>query len=148
MTGGPAQPPAPDSSLGASIGAAGAGPEGGRGAEPALSPVAPPVSARRSAALTAASALAARKRRGPVFLARRSYRLRRLRDAARLLPVAGGFLFLLPILWAPVAGEGRATATDGIYLFLVWFGLIGAAAVLAPRLAEGDEAPQTGGEPH
>jgi hypothetical protein len=132
MTGGPAQPPAKG----------GAGPDGGG------MPTSEPISGRRAAALSAATALAARKRRGPVFLARRGYRLRRLRDAARLLPVAGGFLLLLPILWAPAEDAARATATDGIYLFLVWFGLILAAAVLAPRLAEGDEAPDPGGEPH
>lgn len=74
--------------------------------------------------------------RAPLFLARRSYRARRLRDAARLLPVVGMFLFLLPMLWAPAATEARDTAPDGIYLFLVWAGLIVIAALLAPGLAD------------
>lgn len=36
---------------------------------------------------------------GPLFLARADYRRRRLRDAARLLPVVGALLMLLPLLW-------------------------------------------------
>ncbi len=39
-----------------------------------------------------------RKPKRPLFLARAPYRRRRLRDAARLLPVVGGFLLLLPLL--------------------------------------------------
>ena len=72
----------------------------------------------------------------PLFLPRPDYRLRRLADAARLLPLFGGFLWLLPILWGPQDTVARDTAWDGIYLFLVWVGLIGAAATLAPGLAK------------
>lgn len=94
------------------------------------------------------------KRRAPLFLKRKSYRLRRLRDAARLLPILGGFLVLLPVLWTPGASSGADTAWDGIYLFSVWLVLVAAAAALAPGLAhdapEGDEAdalePPRGGE--
>ena len=74
--------------------------------------------------------------RPPLFLARRSYRARRMRDAARLLPVAGLFLFLLPMLWAPAATEARDTAPDGIYLFVIWAGLVAVAALMAPGLAD------------
>ncbi|TKA94608.1 hypothetical protein FAZ78_21430 [Cereibacter changlensis] len=70
----------------------------------------------------------------PLFLARRSYRRRRLRDVARMLPVFGAFLFLLPVLWAPGLTERRDTAPDGIYLFAAWFFLVLAAAALAPGL--------------
>lgn len=77
--------------------------------------------------------------RRPIFLARRSYRRRRLRDAARMLPVFGAFLFLLPILWAPGLTERRDTAPDGIYLFGTWFLLVLVAAALSPGLsAEAD----------
>jgi len=62
-----------------------------------------------------------------------------MRDAARLLPVLGAFLVLLPILWAPAATEARDTAPDWIYLFVVWALLILAAAILGPRLT--DESP-------
>lgn len=75
------------------------------------------------------------RRPGPVFLPARGYRLRRLHDAARLVPVFGAVLFLLPVLWSPGETEARGTAPDAIYLFLVWAGLIGVAAVLARGLA-------------
>lgn len=79
-------------------------------------------------------------RRVPLFLKRRSYRRRRMRDAARLLPVFGAFFFLLPILWSPGRTPVPDTAPDGIYLFVVWFLLILAAAALAPGLtAQSDD---------
>lgn len=80
------------------------------------------------------------KRRAPLFLKPKSYRQRRLRDAARLLPVLGGFMVLLPILWTPAARSGEDTASNGIYLFSVWVGLVALAAALAPGLAR--EAPE------
>lgn len=77
--------------------------------------------------------------KGPLFLARAPYRRRRLRDAARLLPVVGAFLLLLPLLWAP---DSRMSLSSGdvIYFFLVWLGLIGLAAAFAPGLRGGDGA--------
>ncbi len=74
----------------------------------------------------------------PLFLQRRPYRRRRRIDAARLLPVFGAFLLLLPMLWAPVGARGHDTVDDGLYLFLVWAGLIAVARILAPGLT-GDE---------
>ncbi|WP_430463993.1 hypothetical protein [Tabrizicola sp.] len=71
---------------------------------------------------------------GPLFLARAVYRRRRLRDAARLLPVVGLFLMLLPALGRDSAGD----VGDGIYLFVLWALLIVAAAVLAPGLSAQD----------
>ena len=86
-----------------------------------------------------------RQRRTPLFLPRPSYRMRRLVDAARLLPVFGGFLLLLPILWGPADTSARDTASAGIYLFGVWAVLIALAAWLAPGLADaaddGDAVP-------
>ena len=72
----------------------------------------------------------------PLFLGRKGYRARRLRDAARLLPVLGLVLLLLPMLWAPAV---RATVADAIYLFVVWVALIAAAAALARRLRQGSD---------
>lgn len=72
--------------------------------------------------------------RQPLFVARRTYRRRRLMDAARMLPVVALVLFLLPMLWAPAAGHLRLTAPDGIYLFAIWAALIVAARLLAPGL--------------
>jgi hypothetical protein len=86
------------------------------------------------------------KKRGPLFVAPRSYRRRRLRDAARLLPVLGTFLFLLPILWSPGQTERQDTAPDGIYLFLVWGVLIVIAGFLSGRLMEQADTPAGGQE--
>jgi len=69
----------------------------------------------------------------PIFLARETYRRRRLIDAMRLLPVLGIGFFMVPML---DAGH-RATAPGGIYVFAVWFLLIVAAAVLTRGLARG-----------
>ncbi|RVT85302.1 hypothetical protein DXV76_05910 [Rhodobacteraceae bacterium CCMM004] len=70
----------------------------------------------------------------PLFLARQTYRRRRLMDAARILPVVGAVLFLLPELWA--SGEGGAsTARGGLYLLAVWILLIVVAAALSHRLS-------------
>lgn len=57
-------------------------------------------------------------------------------DAARLLPIFGGVLLLLPILWGPSETEVRSTASDGMYLFLIWGVLVALAAWLAPGLAD------------
>jgi len=82
--------------------------------------------------------------RPPLFLARRSYRVQRLRDGARLLPVLGMFLVLLPVLWAPDATATRDTAPDGIYLFAVWAGLVAAAALMARGLGGDASEAETG----
>ena len=76
---------------------------------------------------------------GPLFLARAVYRRRRMRDAARLLPMVGLLLVLLPGL------RQSGSASDAIYLFVVWAVLIGGAAALAPGLsrAEADTAPES-----
>jgi hypothetical protein len=75
--------------------------------------------------------------RSPLFLARASYRRRRLRDAARLLPIVGAFLLLLPILWMP-DGRIKLTSADIIYFFAAWAGLILVAAAFARGLRVGD----------
>ena len=77
----------------------------------------------------------------PLFLPRARYRRRRLRDAARLLPVFGAFLILLPILWSPATTQGSDTGPDGIYLFAVWAGLIALAFVLSRPLGGDDAGP-------
>lgn len=67
--------------------------------------------------------------RPPEFLARRTYRLRRLMDAARLLPIFGLLLLLLPMLRADSDAAAPPTAMEGVYLFAVWAMLILAAYV-------------------
>ncbi len=78
--------------------------------------------------------------RAPLFLARAVYRQRRLRDAARLLPLVGFFLLLLPLMWSDTARAGRIA----VYVFGVWALLIGLAAYVAPGLAqpEADTPPE------
>lgn len=83
-----------------------------------------------------------RRPRRPLFLARAPYRRRRLRDAARLLPVLGLFLLLLPLLWSPEA-RMSLRAADVVYFFAVWLVLIALAAAFAPALRGGDG---TGGQ--
>lgn len=64
-------------------------------------------------------------------------------DGARLLPLAGIFLILLPVLWQPRSTPAPDTGFGVIYLFSVWTLLILAARILswlipdAPDDAEG-----------
>lgn len=80
------------------------------------------------------------RRPAPLFLERRSYRRRRLADAARMLPVLGTLLLLLPLLWSPQTTPEADTARGGIYIFLVWGSLILAAFLIARKLAQGGTA--------
>lgn len=67
--------------------------------------------------------------RPPIFLQPEPYRRRRLVDAARLLPVFGTFLVIVPCLLLPRGLEGT-TASMMMYLFLVWTLLIVFAAMI------------------
>lgn len=74
----------------------------------------------------------------PVFLERRTYRRRRMMDAARLLPLFGLGLFLVPLLW-PQANdsEPQVPMSDAfVYIFVVWAGLILVSGLLS-RQARG-----------
>ncbi|WP_417274567.1 hypothetical protein [Celeribacter halophilus] len=70
------------------------------------------------------------ERRMPLYLARASYRRRRLIDALRLLPFLMFGLWLLPLLWG---GEGTnrplgAGSRAFVHVFVVWaLGLIACA---------------------
>lgn len=70
-----------------------------------------------------------------VYLERRTYRRRRMMDAARLLPVLGVLLFLVPLFWAPDPVQPAATARGMAYIFAVWAGLILASAWISRCLA-------------
>jgi hypothetical protein len=70
-------------------------------------------------------------------------------DAARLLPLLGVFLVLLPILWHPAESSEADTVGGGVYLFTVWIVLIACALFLSrllsappPQEASGDEEPR------
>ncbi|MDB2407334.1 hypothetical protein N9W17_02225 [Jannaschia sp.] len=74
---------------------------------------------------------------------RRAWRRDRVRDAARLLPVLGLGLMLLPdlILSGSEAGQG-ATRSWGIYLFIAWGVLIVLAIWLARAASAEGPDPQ------
>ena len=82
----------------------------------------------------------------PLFLERRSYRRRRMADAARVLPLLGFVLVLVPILWLPAESTTPDTVRGGVYLFTVWFGLILAAFVLSRMLGDEDDRRPPGDE--
>lgn len=82
----------------------------------------------------------ARPAKPPVFLARASYRQRRLRDAARLLPMVAGVLMMLPLLWSRSDGSGLPTSVVLIYLFVLWVVVIALAGLLS-RLIDPDHEP-------
>jgi hypothetical protein len=83
----------------------------------------------------------------PLFLERRSYRQRRLMDAARLLPVLGALLWLVPLLWPQreTSAEVAAVSTSNaiLYIFGVWVVLALIALLLSLLL---DAKAETQGE--
>lgn len=86
------------------------------------------------------------RRGAPLFLARQTYRARRIREGARVLPVLGVVLVLLPLLWAGDPETPAPTRGGMIYIFGVWLLLIAAAGWLSRRLdtsaaEEPDEGP-------
>lgn len=83
----------------------------------------------------------------PKFFARSSYRRRRVIDAARLLPVLGLFIFMLPVLWHPADTPEPDTARGGLFLFAGWFGIIVATFLIARILMRaGPPAAEDAGE--
>lgn len=80
-----------------------------------------------------------------MFLERRTYRRRRLMDAARLMPIVGAVLFAVPLLW-PEGGEaGATTMSEAItYIFGLWAVLIGASVLFGLNIRKW--ADEWGGE--
>lgn len=79
--------------------------------------------------------------RPPLFLERRAYRRRRAMDAARMLPLLGAVLLLIPLLWAPQKTEASDTASGWLFIFAVWLGLIVASFLLSRKLCGGIDPP-------
>jgi hypothetical protein len=106
----------------------------------------------RPAALDAATLRSGKR---AMFLQRRTYRRRRLMDAARILPLIGIVLFIIPLLWPQTGdakGEPTATSTAITYIFVIWALLIWASAVFAYYIRHwseiwGGETPPAGGAP-
>lgn len=80
--------------------------------------------------------------RTPPFLARDSYRLRRLMDAARFLPVFGFVLILLPLMREDPETGAASAASEGVYLFVVWLVLIVGTFVMARGLRKAFAPPK------
>jgi hypothetical protein len=60
----------------------------------------------------------------PLFLAKASYRQRRVRDALKIMPWFGALLFLIPLLWQRSGAEAQSTSGALVYLFGCWLVLI------------------------
>lgn len=87
-----------------------------------------------------------------LFLERETYRRRRLLDAARVLPVLGIALWLVPLLWPETPQDGVPMSVALVYVFGVWALLILCAFLfgLKVRTHHADDAPaprQGGGQP-
>ena len=72
-----------------------------------------------------------------LFLERRTYRLNRLQDAARLLPLLGLVLIFGPTFIRDTgSGEGTGSLSAAlVYYFAIWLGLIVVTAVLGRALS-------------
>ncbi|SFO22254.1 hypothetical protein SAMN04487859_119105 [Roseovarius lutimaris] len=87
--------------------------------------------------------------RGPVFLARRTYRRRRLADAARLLPIIGTVLICIPLLWQGEGASGATRTTMAMfYIFGLWVLLALIAGIVSHylRASENEEPPRGVGD--
>jgi uncharacterized membrane protein len=74
----------------------------------------------------------------PVFLQRASYRQRRLRDAAKLIPFLGIILWVIPLAWSKDTADAQIGSNGLIYIFGVWVVLIVLTALLASRIRADD----------
>lgn len=81
------------------------------------------------------------------FLARNSYRLRRLMDAARFLPVFGFVLLLLPLMREDLQTGAASAASEWAYLFAVWLVLIGATLFMSRGLRKAFDPPKSPPKP-
>lgn len=78
--------------------------------------------------------------RGPIFVARASYRQRRLRDGVRMMPVFGIVLWLIPLM---SSGNGL-TSRVGLFIFGVWLALIIVAGLIAGRMSRNTDESEGG----
>ncbi len=75
-----------------------------------------------------------------VFLARTTYRQRRLRDALRMLPILGVVLWLTPLLWGADETGSSRTGSAFVFVFTVWVLLIVLSAIFARFLSPDEQA--------
>ena len=84
-------------------------------------------------------------RRRPLFLDKTHYKRSRAIDAARILPIAGFVLLLLPILWTGNDSIGIMQAA--LFLFGLWALMIVAALLLSRFLRDPAPDPVSGPAP-
>lgn len=81
-----------------------------------------------------------------IFLEERSYRLRRLVDGVRIVPVVGAWAFMLPLLWpdGETQAENAVSMSSAlIFIFAIWLGLIVmSAGLLLARIALRRRSPE------
>ncbi|SEW20134.1 hypothetical protein SAMN04488515_1562 [Cognatiyoonia koreensis] len=73
-------------------------------------------------------------KKSQLFLERKSYRQRRLRDAVRILPVFGAILWFVPLMWNTGDGTSTSNADAMLYVFGVWIVLIVVCALITRGL--------------
>jgi hypothetical protein len=78
-----------------------------------------------------------RQSKTPVFLQKASYRQRRLQDAAKLVPLLGAVLWMMPLAWQSDGSGDTENASALLYIFGVWVILIAVTAILS-RLLRSD----------
>jgi hypothetical protein len=71
--------------------------------------------------------MTAKSNQHATFVAKETYRKRRMRDLARAVPVIGLVLLGIPLMW----GDDTLNSFAIIYVFLVWLVLIGLAAAIS-----------------
>lgn len=75
-----------------------------------------------------------------LFLERKSYRQRRLRDAIRVLPILGTVLWFIPLMWTHEDGTATSNAQAMLYIFGVWIVLIVMSALITRALRPDTDA--------
>ncbi|MFP7672530.1 hypothetical protein ACG74X_04140 [Marivita sp. S0852] len=77
----------------------------------------------------------------PVFHETKTYRRRRIMDAARMAPLLALLLWGIPLLW-PQTGDDRVSSGSAlIYIFSVWAGVIFVTWVLSRVLGTSIDPP-------
>jgi hypothetical protein len=84
----------------------------------------------------------------PLYLARESYKRRRLIDAQRLLPIILFLLYLLPLVWG---GEDSGSpiglgVRSYVHVFVIWGCAIGSVAFITRALMRADASLDATGE--
>ena len=74
-----------------------------------------------------------------LFLERKGYRQRRLRDVARMLPILGGIFWTIPLMWRQQGDEAVSNATALQYVFGVWVLVIVLTAIVARLIEPGSD---------